>query len=103
MRACASDVTLRSLFECDENYSKLCETGYAKASIQLTMNDRDDIANTLVDYHCSLKVKASMDQFIDGLTSVGLGKFLQICPELLKPLFVYSERALTPGKDWSYT
>ena len=59
------------------------------------MNDCDDIAYALVDYHCSLKVTASMtndhDQFIDGLTSVGLGKFLEICPEQLKPLFVCSE------------
>ena len=44
-----------------------------------------------------MKVKAGMDQFIDGLSSAGLGCYLQDHPELVKPLYVFSQTALTSG------
>ena len=55
--------------------------------------------SALIDYHCMVKTKASIDQFTDGL-----GWALQLIkkyPRLSEPLFVPQKNELTSGK-YSY-
>lgn len=54
----------------------------------LTLEDASMIKSSLIDYHCILKVKAEMDQFLEGLTSLGILDAIKSQPEVMKPLFV---------------
>ena len=97
--ACETDKSLVELFSDTLNYSKLADTGYLKPVRNLTMEDKAEIANTLIDFHCTLKVKAAMDQFLDGVEAVGLRVYLRSHPEIIKPLFTYTEHTLTAGRQ----
>ena len=79
------------------NYSKLADTGYSKPPNRLTLADKGEIADTLIDFHCILKVKAVIDQFLDGIKAVGLLDHIHSHPELTKPLFTYTPVTLTSG------
>ena len=74
------------------------ETGYNKPLSLLTMEDLDNILLCITDYHCLIKVKASMDQFIEGLTSGGVMDSIRNFGLLLKPMFCPSPSQLTAGK-----
>ena len=97
LTACEDDASIIKLFEDSSNYSKLADTGYSKPPTRLTVADKDEITDTLVDYYCTLKVKAGMDQFLGGIKEVGLLDYLQSQPELLKSLFTYTPVTLTTG------
>lgn len=96
MDTSSGDAELRSSFALNEEMSTLLfETGYSKPVTMLSIADIPEIRSTLVDYCCILKVKAAMDQFKEGLDIAGLGRYLREKPELIKPLFVNSQKALT--------
>ena len=100
MDTSSGDAELRSSFALNEEMSTLLfETGYSKPITMLSIADIPEIRSTLVDYCCILKVKAAMDQFKEGLDIAGLGRYLREKPELIKPLFVNSQKALTAG-EW---
>ena len=83
---------------CEEYEALLLETGFNKPLCKLKLSDVEVIRTSLLDYHCIVKVKASMDQFKEGLDQVGLCKFLKSHPDELKPMFVSSMNTqLTPG------
>lgn len=85
-----------TLFSDCSNYSKLADTGYSKPYMNLGMKDKGEITDTLIDFQCTLKVKAGMDQFSLGVKAVGLT--LEYHSQLLKPLFTYTPSSLTAGK-----
>lgn len=98
MSACETDSAVVYLFEDPSNYSKLADTGYSKNPRSLTLDDRSEIADILIDFFCTLKVKACMDQFLAGVKAVGLESFMHSHPEVTKPLFTFTPFTLTSGK-----
>ena len=63
---------IQAVFAVDEAQALLFETGYKKALVHLTMEEKSAISSVLVNYHCMMKQKAAMDQFIEGLESPGV-------------------------------
>ena len=59
--------------------------------------DVSPIIKALLDYHLMVKVKASIDQFIEGLEIVGFLKDLRNDPLLWQEYFTYRPDMLTAG------
>ena len=57
----------------DEAATMLADIGYRKPVTKLTVTDIEALKCALVDHHCMLKVKAYIDQFIEGLEVLGQG------------------------------
>ena len=68
----------------DENQNLLFATGYRKPLLQLTLDD-------------VVKVKASMDQYVEGLKTAHFLDDLRKDPVLWKPYFTYNNTVLTAG------
>jgi hypothetical protein len=89
---------LRSVFENDDASSIVFETGYRKSLTLLTLKDRDELIASVKIYHCLIKIKAGIDQFLDGLKSLDVYWYIKRYPELMQ-LFVDvpNKRLLTAG------
>lgn len=72
----------------DEALDFLCATGYKKAVCTVCMKDKGNILAALLDFHCLLKVKGEMDQFIEGMSSVGVLECIKKHPDVMKQFFV---------------
>ena len=48
------------------------ETGFRKALSAVTTSDKDALTSALLDFHLLLKTKGALDQFVDGLKSLGV-------------------------------
>ena len=83
----------------DEALDLLLVTGFRKAVHSLTLDDSNDIKNALLSYHLIAKVKAELDQFIEGLHTFDFLSLVKADPETWKIFFVYAENRLTPGKS----
>lgn len=79
-----TDLELRDCFDEPEFEWLLLETGY--------------ILSSVIDYHCIVKVKAAMDQFIECLNLGGVLKSLKLHGDLFKPYFCACTSQLTAGK-----
>ena len=62
------------------------------------MSNREELIRSLTLYHLIIKVKSSMDQFVDGLEDVGLLQLIRKNPEVWKAIFVRKGVSLTAGK-----
>lgn len=99
MNTAADDKSLQEIFEDSDTSGKLLETGYRKPLTSITVNDREVIAVVLKLYHTLIKVKAEIDQFVDGLRCLGIDRYIKQYPELMEPVFVNMPRKrLTAGK-----
>lgn len=72
----------------DEAADLLYATGFRKAVCGLGLQHVSIIKSSLIDYHCLLKVKAEMDQFLEGLSTFGILDAIKNKPDVMKPLFV---------------
>ncbi len=72
----------------DEAQSLLSEAGFFKPLIRLTMEDKSKLTSVLISYHCMTKVKAAMDQFVEGLESLGVLEWIRSNPEKWKVFFM---------------
>lgn len=89
---------IKVIFSVDEAFELLYATGFRKAVCDLTLEDTAIIKSSLIDYHCILKVKAEMDQFLEGLESLGIIDAIKSQPEVMKPLFVAEiSKTITAG------
>ena len=82
---------MRFLFSeenCDkeENNGLITETGYRKPLSLLKLEDIPQLKQTLRD-HVLVKVKAELDQFCEGLTTLGVLDKVKMYPSLMAPLF----------------
>ena len=71
MTEAENDDDIKLCFSIDEGASLLNETGYHKAVCSLKLSDRPALLGALLDYHLMIKVKAEMDQFKEGLQTLG--------------------------------
>ena len=99
MQLAENDKLLRSVFENDDASSIVFETGYRKSLTLLTLKDRDELIASVKIYHCLIKIKAEIDQFLDGLKSLDVYWYIKTYPELMMQLFVDvpNKRLLTAG------
>ena len=66
----------------------LFETGYRKPPRSFTLADRNEIVSLLTTYHCLIKVKAEVDQFIEGLKVLNVDELVRKHPNEMKPFFL---------------
>ena len=90
MSSADSDDKLVSLFEEVDNENYLLETGFRKPLPQLVCGDKPAIKAALRDHHTLVKIKPELDQFIDGLKTVGVLAAVRQYPSLMEPFFVNS-------------
>ena len=81
----------------DEAADFLHATGFRKPIKNLTLSDKHILETSLVDFHCFIKVKGEMDQFMDGLSTLGILDIIKNSPEVIKEMFVHPSTDLTAG------
>ncbi len=93
-------MAVRTVFEDEDCVSLLLETGFHKPLLSLTVADKPSICTTLKYYHAFVKVKAELDQFVEGLKALGVLELTRKHPDLMRPLFVdvIDCQKLTKGK-----
>ena len=69
-----------------ENDNLIIETGYRKPLCRLTMQDVPGLKQILRD-HVLVNVKAELDQFSEGLNTLGVLEKMKKYPLLMAPLF----------------
>ena len=72
-----TDDDMIMVFSIDETASLLLETGFRKAVCKLTISDRPVVRAAIMDYYCMIKVKASMDQFVQGLQELKIMDYVK--------------------------
>ena len=92
-----NDDDIKLCFSIDEGASLLNETGYRKAVCSLKLSDRPAVLGALLDYHLMIKVKAEMDQFKEGLQTLGYLEVLQSNPSMWEEYFLDADVPLTAG------
>ena len=97
MQDAENNTELRAVFGIDEAQALLYETGFTKALLHLAMEDKNAISSILVNYHCMTKVKATMDQYIEGLECLGLLHHIHADPLKWKMYFVDAGVAVDAG------
>ncbi len=74
------------------------ETGYTKPMMYLTVKDKANISSVLTTYHLMTKVKAAMDQFIEGLNSLNVLHHIQENSSRWREYFVDTGIIVDAGK-----
>lgn len=93
-----SEDELREYLAEEEAASLLFATAFRKPLMSLSIEDKPCVKSSLIDYHTMLKAKAEMDQFAEGLGSLGVLEMTKCYPDLFLPLFMNCSTPLTPGK-----
>lgn len=88
MDCAENDTEIQAVFAIDEFQSLVYEAGFRKPLAQLSMEDKSVVSSILLNYHCMTKVKAAMDQYLEGLESLGLLSRIQQDPSKWKNFFV---------------
>ena len=83
-----SDQELIDLFKNLRLEGLLLKTGYSKPLTTLCMDDQKSIISSVIDYHCMIKMKAAIDQLVEGLEAGGVYKYIQEDSEMFKAFFV---------------
>ena len=97
MQCAENDDELREIFTVDEALDLLYSTGYTKPTQNITLTDRDDLLNVLLDFHLMARVKMEMDQFKVGLSTFGFIDQIKKNPAIWRPYFVPSSNKLSAG------
>ena len=84
-------------FSIDEGEILLYETGYRKPVCSLKLADKPSILAALLDFHLMIKVKAQMDQFKEGLHTLGFYEVLKSNPSMWEPYFMDVVEKLSSG------
>lgn len=93
-----SDEDLRNIFLVPDLESLLLETGFCKPLSLLCMEDQSSIVSSITEYHCLIKVKAAMDDFMEGLASGGVLECIKRFSLMLRPLLCPEHSNITAGK-----
>ena len=88
---------MKRCFEIDDAVPLLYDTGYTKSINDLRLIDKSAIIMALIDYHLMVKVKAEMDQFKDGLVTLGFLRFLVSMPKEWESYFLTPHRKVNAG------
>ena len=83
------------MFNDADNESVLLETGCHMVLPLLKISDKANLLSLMIDYHCIIKPKAAIDQFVEGLRCTGIMHYVQNNPDVMKPLFCQPKLPLT--------
>ena len=97
MRRSEADHAISSVFQNADFENLLLETGFTMPLSLLKIDDKDNIISLIKDYHCLIKPKAAMDQFIEGLGHGGVLDSIKRFMQLMKPLFTPGHSAISAG------
>jgi hypothetical protein len=79
---------IRDIFKDQGALELLLVTGFRRSLQSITINEKSTLITCLTDYHCLLKSKAEMDQFLMGLETLGIHQAIKDMPDTLKCFFV---------------
>lgn len=97
-----SDDEIRVYLGTDEGENLLYATGYCKPVSFMTVQDKHSVASVLLDYHLMVKVKAEMDQFKAGLSTLWFLELLQSNPEIWEPYLMAIGEPFNAGTKAMY-
>lgn len=81
---------------CQINASFLADTGYRKPP---KLSDKFEMCSVLKHYYTIAKVKPEIDQFLEGLETLGVLEMMRQCSDLMKVFFVPTDDiVLTRGE-----
>ena len=62
--------------------------------------DKGAIKSSIIDYHSLIKIKPELDQFVDGLKTLGIHEAIKQYPNLMMPYFTKEEsgKKINKGK-----
>ena len=83
------------MFDDEEFFALIFETGYRKALTAIQLDDREELVLTLRQYHTVIRDQVELDQFVDGLNAYAFLSIIRQYPQLLKPLLVSQEVPLS--------
>ena len=92
-----NDDDVKLILAVDEIAGLVLETGYRKPFVKLTMADKSELKAAMVDYHCMIKVKAAMDQYLEGLQNLKVLELVRKFPSLSRPFFIADNKRITAG------
>ena len=92
--AAKSNEKLKNVFQDEMSAALLTESSSTQP---LLLKTKRVLLSALTDYHLMLKVKAAMDQFIDGLGAMGILEPIRANPEGFSVFFKFSE---VPHQCW---
>ena len=99
LRGSETDDDVQVVLAVDEAMELLVSTGFRKPVSQLGMTDVEDVIMVLLEYHLFVKVKAEIDQFVDGLKTLGFLGCLMKNPSMWESFFLPPKVTLTPGQN----
>ena len=71
-----------------ENIEPIIECGYTRPLSTISMKECSTLVNCIKKHHCILKTVAEVDQLKYGLSCLGVGRAMELYPEMMKELFV---------------
>ncbi len=80
------------------NQEYILATGFSKPINRISLDDRDTLCSVMFDYHCLLKSKSAMDQYLEGLADQGISRALLKQAFALKEMFVFKEKKMSVGE-----
>jgi len=86
--------SVRTLLDSEE-FSFRFDVGVVDLSRNVEFSDRDQIVQSLATYFTVVRVKASIDQIIDGLNALGMYDLIKANPCTMHKLFVSQPLSLT--------
>ena len=88
---------MREIFDDPDHELAILETGYRKPLSILSVSDKAAVASTLKT-HVLARVKPELDQFADGLNSLGVLEAVKSHPQLMTPFFTHIPVVLRAGR-----
>lgn len=84
------------LIENDVEFEFLRDCGFLKQPHKISISDVDDIIQTVCTEFLLKRSAAEIQQFIDGLNALDIGRLIKSHPTQFKELFVYNSKVVTP-------
>ena len=72
----------------DDVSALVTDTGYRVALTQLKVTDKENLCKAVREYHTLIKVLLEINQFGEGLESLGVLTMMRKYPNLLQPYFI---------------
>lgn len=85
---------MRALLDSEE-FEFRFDVGVSDVSMKLELSDRDRIVQSLATYFTVVRVKAQIDQMIDGLNTLGIYDLIRANPCAMHKLFVSRPEPIT--------
>ena len=79
----------------DDDFEFIGECGFVKPVSMVTLDDIPTILRSACMEYVILRSSHEMDQFLEGLDTLGVASLLKQYPSALRQLFMYSSRRVT--------